>query len=140
MRISDWSSDVCSSDLVSRLSAPLVNEVIIGLPDKDRFNGSAPVYDGKFAKYFTNPSLPERIQVLYPGVTAPNLFPRTDLVAAFLTGIEGLNKPANVQPAEMMRLNTSIAPVAPAEQSNLGVLGGDTAGFPNGRRPGDDVV
>lgn len=125
---------------VSRLSAPLVNEVIIGLPDKDRFNGSAPRYDGKFAKYVTNPSLPELIQVLYPGVTAPNLFPRTDLVAAFLTGIEGLNKPANVQPAEMMRLNTSIAPVAPAEQSNLGVLGGDTAGFPNGRRPGDDVV
>src|SRR3546814_16736097 len=74
MRISDWSSDVCSSDLVSRLSAPLVNEVIIGLPDKDRFNGSAPRYDGKFAKYVTNPSLPELIQVLYPGVTAPNLF------------------------------------------------------------------
>lgn len=125
---------------VSRLSAPLVNEVIIGLPDKDRFNGSQPKWDGKFAKYVTNPSLPELIQALYPSVTAPNLFPRTDLVAAFLTGIEGLNQPANVQPAEMMRLNTSIAPVAPAEQSNLGVLGGDTAGFPNGRRPGDDVV
>ncbi len=125
---------------VSRLSAPLVNEVIIGLSDKDRFNGSVPRYDGKFAKYVTNPSLPELIEILFPSVTAPNQFPRTDLVAAFLTGIEGLNKPANVQPAEMMRLNTSIAPKPAAEQSNLGVLDGDLAGFPNGRRPGDDVV
>jgi hypothetical protein len=61
-------------------------------------------------------------------------------VQAFLTGIPGLNQPANVRPAEIMRLNTSIAPVAPEAQDSLGVLAGDTAGFPNGRRPGDDVV
>ncbi len=126
--------------IVSRLSAPLVNEVIIGLPHKDRFNGSHPFNDAQFAAYVTNPSLPELIQILYPSVTAPNMFPRTDLVAAFLTGIEGLNKPANVRPAEMMRLNTSIAPKPAAQQENLGVLAGDLAGFPNGRRPGDDVV
>ena len=125
---------------VSRLSAPLVNEVVIGLPDKDAFNASEPRNDARFAKYVTNPTLPELIQILFPGVQAPNLFPRTDLVAAFLTGIDGLNKPANVKPAEMMRLNTSIAPKLADAQSNLGVLGGDTAGFPNGRRPGDDVV
>jgi hypothetical protein len=125
---------------VSRLSAPLVNEVVIGLPDKDKFNASQPKDDAQFATYVTNPTLPELIQILFPQVQAPNLFPRTDLVAAFLTGIEGLNKPANVTPAEMMRLNTSIAPKAAAAQSNLGVLGGDTSGFPNGRRPGDDVV
>jgi len=58
----------------------------------------------------------------------------------FLTGVPGLNQPASVRPAEMLRLNTSIMPVAPANQSPFGVLGGDTAGFPNGRRPGDDVV
>jgi hypothetical protein len=123
----------------SRLSAPLINEVIIGLPDKDAFNASRPYDDAQFAKYVTNPTLPEIIQALF-GVTAPNAFPRTDLVAAFLTGLDGLNKPATVRPAEMMRLNTAIAPVAAAAQKTLGVIGGDTAGFPNGRRPGDDVV
>lgn len=129
-------------DQVSRLSAPLVNELVIGLPDKDKFNASMPKDDGQFAKYVTNPVLPELIEILFgsAGVQAPNLFPRTDLIAAFLTGVEGLNKPAGVVPAEMMRLNTSIAPKAAAAQNNLGVIGGDTSGFPNGRRPGDDVV
>ncbi|MDI1253741.1 DUF4331 domain-containing protein [Thermomonas sp.] len=127
-------------EAVSRLSAPLVNEIVIGLPDKDKFNASQPYDDGQFAKYVTNPSLPILIQTLFPGVQAPTLYPRTDLVAAFLTGLEGLNKPANVRPAEMMRLNTSIATKAAADQSNLGALTGDIAGFPNGRRPGDDVV
>lgn len=125
---------------VSRLSAPLVNEVVIGLPQKDHFNMSHPQDDAQFAGYVQYPTLPELIEILYPIVEAPNLFPRTDLVAAFLTGIEGLNKPANVRAAEMMRLNTAIAPTPVGSQSNLGVLGGDNAGFPNGRRPGDDVV
>lgn len=125
---------------VSRLSAPLVNEVFIGLPDKDKFNASQPKDDAQFAKYVTNPTLPALIQALFPGVKAPTAIPRNDLVAAFLTGISGLNKPASVKPSEMMRLNTSIAPKLASNQKSLGVLGGDTAGFPNGRRPGDDVV
>jgi hypothetical protein len=125
---------------VSRLSAPLVNEVVIGLPDKDRFNASEPRSDAQFAKYVTNPSLPILIQALFPEVQAPTKYPRTDLIAAFLTGVDGLNKPANVTPAEMMRLNTTIAPKPAISQQTLGVLAGDTAGFPNGRRPGDDVV
>ncbi len=125
---------------LSRLGAPLVNEVVIGLGDKDKFNASQPKDDGQFATYVTNPTLPELLQILFPVVQAPNLFPRTDLVAAFLTGLDGLNKPANVVPSEMLRLNTSISPKVAANQSNLGALTGDTAGFPNGRRPGDDVV
>jgi hypothetical protein len=125
---------------VSRLSAPLINEVIIGLPDKDKFNASQPYDDAQFATYVTNPTLPELVQALFPGVVAPNAFPRTDLVAAFLTGLDGLNKPDGVRAAEMMRLNTSIAPKTAAQQNTLGVIAGDTAGFPNGRRPGDDVV
>ena len=126
---------------LSRLSAPLINEVIIGLPDKDKFNASRPKDDAQFAKYVVQPTLPELLEILFPAVHAPNLFPRTDLVAAFLTGIEGLNKPARLSvPSEMMRLNTSIAPKPAASQQTLGVLAGDTAGFPNGRRPGDDVV
>ena len=127
---------------VSRLSMPLVNEVVIGLKDKDRFNASAPDGDAQFLDYVTNPFLPAFIESVYTaqGVRAPTKFPRSDLVAVFLTGITGLNKPANVVPAEMMRLNTTFAPAAKGAQNRLGVIGGDTAGFPNGRRPGDDVV
>jgi len=129
------------STQVSRLGMPLVNELVIGLPDKDAFNASKPTGDSKFLKYVTNPSLPTIIQVVFAGaVTAPTLFPRTDLVATFLTGIKGVNQPANVKPSEMLRLNT-VTPVTPAgSQNRLGVIGGDNAGFPNGRRPGDDVV
>ncbi len=130
---------------VSRLGAPLVNEVVIGLPDKDRFNASQPKDDGQFATYVTNPTLPALIQTLFPSAPAPTNLPRTDLVAAFLTGIKQkdgtvLNQPANVTPSEMLRLNTAVPPTPRATQNNLGVAGGDLAGFPNGRRPGDDVV
>ena len=127
---------------VSRLGAPLVNEVVIGLRDKDLFNSASPTQDAALASYVTNPTLPELLEILFggAGVQAPNNFPRGDLVAAFLTGIQGLNKPATVVASEMLRLNTSIAPVPPRSQSRLGALGGDNAGFPNGRRPGDDVV
>ncbi len=125
---------------VSRLGAPLVNELVIGLADKNKFNGSAPSADAQFATYVTNPTLPAVLQLLFgaAGVQAPTNFPRKDLVAAFLTGVGGLNQLGG--PAEEVRLNTAIAPTAAASQNNLGVLGGDNAGFPNGRRPGDDVV
>ncbi|HXU30770.1 MAG TPA: DUF4331 domain-containing protein [Thermoanaerobaculia bacterium] len=125
---------------VSRLGMPLVNEIVIGLKDKNKFNASRPSADGQFADYVTNPTLPELLEILFgaAGVRAPNNFPRTDLVAAFLTGVAGLNQLGG--PAEMQRLNTAIAATPKEGQNNLGVLGGDNAGFPNGRRPGDDVV
>ena len=127
---------------VSRLGMPLVNELVIGLKDKDRFNHAKPASDGQFADYVTNPTLPALLELLFgsAGVKAPTNFPRNDLVSAFLTGVKGLNQPANVKASEMLRLNTSIAPTPKGAQSRLGVLGGDLAGFPNGRRPGDDVV
>ncbi|MGH1359264.1 MAG: DUF4331 domain-containing protein [Burkholderiaceae bacterium] len=130
---------------VSRLGMPLVNEVVIGLGDKDRFNASKPANDGQFATYVTNPTLPALVELLFPSAPAPTNFPRTDLVAAFLTGLKlkdgtVVNQPVNVTPAEMLRLNTQIAPTPADRQHNLGVAGGDLAGFPNGRRPGDDVV
>jgi hypothetical protein len=138
------SPDTNSRDFVqvSRLGMPLVNEVVIGLKDKNLFNASSPKGDAALATYITNPTLPELIELLFgsAGVRAPNNFPRTDLVAAFATGIQGLNFLSDGQPHEMMRLNTSIAAVPAGQQNNLGVLGGDTAGFPNGRRPGDDVT
>jgi hypothetical protein len=127
---------------VSRLGMPLVNELVIGLPDKDRFGASEPKNDGQFADYVTNPSLPILLQTLFgsAGVLAPNVYPRTDLVAAFLTGISGVNQPAHVTASEELRLNTSTAVTPRAMQNDLGVLGGDLSGFPNGRRPVDDVV
>jgi hypothetical protein len=127
---------------VSRLGMPLVNEVVIGLPDKDRFNASEPKNDAQFADYVTNPSLPVLLQALFgsAGVLAPNVYPRTDLVAAFLTGLSGLNQPASVTPAEELRLNTSTLVTPAGSQNDLGALGGDVSGFPNGRRPIDDVV
>ena len=136
---------------VSRLSAPLVNELFIGYDQKDRFNSSEPKDDGQFLTFVTNPGLPLILDILFrdavnditgAGFTdlAPSNFPRNDLVTAFLTGFPGVNQFANVTPGEMLRLNTAIAPTARDQQSAFGVAGGDVAGFPNGRRPGDDVV
>ena len=132
---------------VSRLGMPLVNEVVIGLKDKDKFNASVPSGDGQFADYVTNPTLPALLEIaLALPNTAPTNFPRTDLVATFLTGITGVNRPANVVASEMLRLNTLIAPVPFAQQNRLGIVGNilaggtDSAGYPNGRRPKDDVV
>ncbi|MCC7373115.1 MAG: DUF4331 domain-containing protein [Verrucomicrobiales bacterium] len=125
---------------MSRLSMPLVNEVVIGLKDKNKFNASEPKDDLQFADYVTHPTLPAILELLYgaAGVKAPTQFPRNDLLAVFVTGVDGLNKNGAI--GEMQRLNTSIAPVPRDQQKNMGVLAGDNAGFPNGRRPGDDVV
>ncbi len=136
---------------VSRLSAPLVNELFIGYDSKDRFNSSEPKDDGQFLTFVTNPGLPLILDILFRDAVnatlgtniadlAPGNFPRNDLVTAFLTGFPGVNQFANVTPGEMLRLNTAIASTPRDQQSTFGVAGGDLAGFPNGRRPGDDVV
>ncbi|MDQ3367781.1 MAG: DUF4331 domain-containing protein [Myxococcota bacterium] len=144
---------------VSRLANPLVNEVVIGLKDKDAFNASHPKDDAQWADYVTHPTLPEVIELVYggAGVRAPNRFPRTDLVAAFLTGVPMVN--ADGSTAELMRLNTAVPATPRATQVSYGAalcfdpatastdamlnlqnVGCDPAGFPNGRRPGDDVT
>ena len=136
---------------VSRLGNPLVNEVLIPLGKKDRWNSLPPSDDKKFAGYVSQPGLAAALPALYPGVF-PNLAalakaakPRADLEAILLTGIpSGLipgfeNFTGSVQ-ADMLRLNTSIPATPAAKQSIYGLLGGDPAGFPNGRRPTDDVV
>jgi len=137
---------------VSRLGNPLVNEVLIPLGRKDQWNSLPPSDDKLFAGYVTQPGLAALLPGLYPGVF-PNLAalvasgkPRADLEAILLTGI-----PAGIIPgfqnytgpvlADMLRLNTSIPPTTdPKKQSIYGLLGGDAAGFPNGRRVTDDVV
>ncbi|HEX9734017.1 MAG TPA: DUF4331 domain-containing protein [Thermoanaerobaculia bacterium] len=125
---------------VSRVGNPLVSEFLIGLPDKDLFNASHPRDDAQIVIYVTHPALPELMEQYLAdrGIVAPNFFPRDDLVTGFMTGAPGLN--ATSTQGEVMRLNTALPPVPAAQQSNLGVLGGDPAGYPNGRRPGDDVL
>ncbi len=128
---------------ISRLGAPLVNEVVIGLPDKDLFNSSQPTNDlANFANYVTHPTLPVLIDLLFFGGngTAVPATPRGDLVAAFVTGVNGLNQPAMGGAGEILRLNTAIDVTPAAMQSDLGFLGCDLAGFPNGRRPLEDVT
>ncbi len=122
----------------SRLANPLFNEVIVGLKDKDKFNASEPKDDAQFIDYVTHPTVPAILQALF-GVTAPTLFPRADLIQVFYTGVPGLNATTGCQ-GEMMRLNTATLPTPAGSQNRLGVIGGDMAGYPNGRRPGDDVV
>jgi hypothetical protein len=122
---------------VSRLGMPLVNEVVIPLGQKDRFNASDPEQDAQFASFVLNPEPARLIPVLYPSIKVPPA-PRNDLVAIFLTGIAGLNQPAHVTPSEMLRLNMAILPSASPDR--LGLLAGQADGFPNGRRLGDDVV
>jgi hypothetical protein len=132
---------------VSRLGHPLVNEIVIGLQDKNRFNASHPSEDAAlFLDYVTHPTLPKIIGIVFAAAVGVNLepqtFPRADLVQVFLQGIPDLTAPTSMgaMPSEQLRLNTTIAPVPAAMQSPFGVLGGDTAGFPNGRRLIDDIV
>jgi hypothetical protein len=135
---------------VSRLGNPLVNEVIIPMSKKDYWNTQRPEHDKQFAQFVAHPELAGLIAALY----APN-FPnlqaavtagtvRADLEAILLTGIPSgiipsfANFTGSVQ-ADMLRLNTSIPPTT-SSPNPLGVIGGDLAGFPNGRRVFDDVV
>ena len=136
---------------VSRLGNPLFNEVLVPLGKKDRWNSLPPADDKRFAEYVTHPELAGLLPVLYPGVF-PHLAaldaakkPRADLEAILLTGIpagivKGFTNFTGTVLADMLRLNTSIPPTPAAKASIYGLLGGDAAGFPNGRRVTDDVV
>ncbi|HLZ10732.1 MAG TPA: DUF4331 domain-containing protein [Chloroflexota bacterium] len=128
---------------VSRLGMPLVNEVVIPLGKKDLFNATVltPSSDGQFLSYVTTPELAALFVALGIDPNAPTTN-RNDLVAVFLTGLQGVNQPAGVVASEQLRLNMAIAPTHsdPNQVNRMGVLGGENDGFPNGRRPGDDVV
>jgi hypothetical protein len=122
---------------VSRLGNPLVNEVVIPVGTKDVFNSLEPTADGAALSFVTHPEVPRLLNALFRVQTPPT--PRNDLVTIFLTGLPGLNQiGTSPRPSEMLRLNTGVPPSASPHR--LGVLGGDPAGFPNGRRVGDDVV
>src|SRR4051812_19257186 len=137
---------------VSRLGNPLINEVINPMGEKDRWNMTEPHEDAQFAKYVLHPELANLIaNVLYPAAF-PNLAayvaggkPRADLAAILLTGIPGgvvpgfQNYTGPVQ-ADLLRLNVAVPPTAPGSENPIGLVAGDPAGFPNGRRIIDDVT
>jgi Domain of unknown function (DUF4331) len=134
---------------VSRLANPLINEVIIPLGKKDFWNTQKPAHDKQFAQYYAHPEVAALLPALYPGVF-PQLAgldaaktPRADIEAILLTGIPkgiiaGFTNYTGPVQADLLRLNTSIPPSS--KPSIFGLLGGDAAGFPNGRRVFDDVV
>ena len=122
---------------VSRLGEPLINEVVIPTGLKDLWNRTTPAQDEQFVKYYKTPILAAVLNKLYKlGVPTAN---RDDLVAVLLTGIPKVTFTGKTL-ADELRLNLAI-PVTPAgKASRMGVLGGDNAGFPNGRRLADDIV
>jgi hypothetical protein len=131
---------------VSRLGNPLFNEVIVPMAQKDKWNAQPPAADSAFAAFVTKPELAGLLPVLYPGVF-PHLAaygkPRADLAAILLTGIPagiitGFQNFTGTTQADMLRLNVAIPPSS--SPSQFGLLGGDLAGFPNGRRVADNVV
>jgi uncharacterized protein DUF4331 len=124
---------------VSRLANPLINEVVIPLGEKDRWNASEPEDDAQFVGRYTEPEVTRLENALYPVLDDAPETNRGDLVAVLLTGVPNVNF-TGPTPADLIRLNTSIPPSGPVGAGNrLGALGGDLAGFPNGRRLEDDT-
>jgi len=135
----------------SRMANPLINELFTGLKDKDKWNHRKPIADNSLLRYIFYPTFPQIINALFlPAIQtfvsagiptlAPVNRPRGDLILAFLQGIPGLNQLSQTTMVELLRLNTSTPITSISNQNPLGVIGGDNAGFPNGRRPGDDVI
>ncbi len=122
---------------VSRMGNPLVNEVLIPLGSKDQWNRSEPENDSDFAEEYTQPELAALINLLYPTLPDVQETDRSDLVLILLQGVPGLNSTGDGM-FDLLRLNMGIPPSA--NPSRLGVLDGDLAGFPNGRRLWDDVT
>ncbi|HEY7492699.1 MAG TPA: DUF4331 domain-containing protein [Candidatus Tectomicrobia bacterium] len=130
---------------ISRMGNPLVNELLIDTPSKDRWNASAPADEAQFQEFYKNPSLAQAFQLIFGafGVTVPAT-PRTDLMSLLLKypgqALNGTN--CGSPCAELLRLNLRVEPTPPESQKRLGGLATppDPAGFPNGRRPNDDVT
>ncbi len=130
---------------VSRLGNPLINEVIIPLGMKDYWNSQKPSRDSQFQQYYETPELAGLVNFLYPALEDVNTSGRADLTAILLTGVKLPDGSAFTftgdRPADLLRLNLAVAPSAPVGEGDpLGVIAGDLAGFPNGRRLEDDVT
>jgi hypothetical protein len=117
---------------IQRLANPLVNEAIIGTEDKDLWNRGNPAMEKDFEEYYTNPRLATALSLVF-GVSATPLFDLRDVLLTYQAGNYTML-------SELLRLNLSVPPTPLASQQRLTVLAGDNAGWPNGRRPIDDVT
>jgi hypothetical protein len=126
---------------VQRMGNPLINELLIGTGSKDRFSMEQPKNDSQFASFLLDPALPRVINALTGGIVASPDAPRTDLlpVVTYAPPIAAVGTPPGPV-ADLLRLNTGVAPTPLGSASRMGLLGGDPAGFPNGRRVYDDVT
>jgi len=126
---------------VQRMGNPLINELLIGTGFKDRFSMDLPKNDSQFASFFLDPALARVVNALTGGAVAIPAPPRTDLlpVVTYAPPIAAPGTPAGPV-ADLLRLNTGVPPTPPTIAKRLGLLGGDPAGFPNGRRVFDDVT
>lgn len=126
---------------IQRMGNPLINELLIGTAHKDRFSMDQPKNDGQFASFFLDPALARIINAAFGGAVPIPAPPRTDLLplVTYAPPIAAPGTPAGPV-ADLLRLNTGVAPTPPASANRLGLLSGDAAGFPNGRRLFDDVV
>jgi hypothetical protein len=135
----DWSggAPVHSGPLIPmfRRGMPLVEELMMGWGQKETYHGSSPTTDAQFIGRFEDPEIAALLASEHGMVPPPT--PRTDLSGAYLSGLAGVNQIPG-QSCDLLRLNVAVPPSA--SEHRLGVLGGDPAGFPNGRRPADDVV
>ncbi len=123
---------------VSRLGNPLINEVVIPLGQKDKFNGTYPVDDlANFGTYVLNPELPGILNALFGITIPPN--PRNDLLV-LVQGLAGVTQRPGEVISDQLRLNTAIPATPTASSNRLGVIAGDNAGYPNGRRVQDDAI
>jgi hypothetical protein len=126
---------------VQRMGNPLINELVIGIGSKDRFSMDRPKNDQQFAGFFLDPPIVSIVEALYGGALKVPSAPRTDLLplVTYAAPIAAPITPAGPV-ADMLRLNTGVPATAAGLASRLGLIGGDAAGYPNGRRLADDVV
>jgi hypothetical protein len=134
LNLGDWRQ-------VQRMGNPLINELIVGIGFKDRFSMDQPRNDSQFAGFFLDPPIVRIVEALYGGALSVPDAPRNDLLplVTYAAPIAAPGTPAGPV-ADLLRLNTGVEPTAPAKASRLGLLAGDAAGFPNGRRVFDDVT
>jgi len=134
LNLGDWQQ-------IQRTGNPLINELLVGIGFKDRFSMDQPRNDSQFASFFLDPPIVRIVEALYGGALAVPDPPRNDLLplVTYAPPIAAPGTPAGPV-ADLLRLNTGVAPTVPSQASRLGLLAGDGAGFPNGRRVFDDVT
>ena len=126
---------------VQRMGNPLINELVIGIGSKDRWSMDQPKNDDQFANFFLDPPIVHVVEAIYGGALKVPSGPRTDLLplVTYAAPIAAPGTPAGPI-ADLLRLNTGVPPTPEDKMSRLGLIGGDPAGYPNGRRLADDVV